>query len=234
MVLRRALLVIFGVAGSLLAVLGLYTSAEGAFAMPPTEPIQTQTFLVEEITLPIAVPGTSLIAQRLSGYEGPFMEDGSDREVVDIAALHIYNSGSRAIQKAYIVLFYDERSYVFYGEHIPAGATVLLLERNAAAYRRGSFTACVGWQEVSQQEDRQAQLHITDRAMGTVVVTNRTQKTLKNVRLYYKAWLSPPDIYVGGITYMIEVPLLLPGQTVNLYPHHYASGYSKVVFITTS
>jgi hypothetical protein len=78
-----------------------------------------------------------------------------------------------------------------------------------------------------------ANIRITDQAMGTIVVTNVSDKVLRNVCIYYKSWLSPPDVYMGGITYMEQVPVLMPGQTQYRYPRHYASGYSRVVSVTS-
>lgn len=70
--------------------------------------------------------------------------------------------------------------------------------------------------------------------MGTVLVSNSADRTLYDVQLYYKSWLSPPDVYMGGITYAAGIPVLLPGQTVCLYPPHYAAGYTKVLFVTAA
>lgn len=66
--------------------------------------------------------------------------------------------------------------------------------------------------------------------MGTLIVSNLTDRPLNAFNLYYKTWLSPPEVYIGGIVYKVEVPILQPGETVLLYPNHYACGYSRVVF----
>ena len=78
----------------------------------------------------------------------------------------------------------------------------------------------------------QEKIAVADRAMGTLVVTNISQEPVENVRIYYKAWLSPPDVYMGGKSYVITIPALQPGQTEFLYPDHYACGFSKVVSVT--
>lgn len=232
MALRRVCLLILGVAGGMLAASVLYISAEEVL-LDDTVPQQDSEPIAAEILLPAPVQGTTLVAQKLSAYDGPFLEDGSDREVVNVAALQVRNTGSREVLQAYVVLQCGNTAFVFYGECMPPGETVVLLERNAAEYQPHSITGCTGWQITALTEtDIQKQIAITDQAMGTLVVTNLTDRTLENVRLYYKSWLSPPDVYVGGIAYMAEVPVLLPGETKYLYPNHYASGYSKVVSVT--
>lgn len=239
MLLRRWMLLLFGILGGILAATGLYISAESilteevlpTFATEPTEVTQTK----QQRPLPLGVPGTALIAQRLSAYDGPFLEDGSDREVVGIAALLVYNGGSREILSAQITLEFADVTYHFSGENIPAGGMVVLLEQNAKAYRADAPTGCTGCQIISQAEPTLGeQIGIADGEMGVLSVTNLTDSTLKNICIYYKSWLSPPDIYVGGISRCATLPQLLPGQTVYVYPCHYATGFSKVVSVTAA
>lgn len=227
MMAKRFVLLLLGFAGSVLAAGLLYISANG---------IKLQTSVITEeptrsFTMPVTVSGTELIAQRLSAYEGPFLEDGTDREVVDIAALHIYNPTDKEILKTSITLYWEQQPYMFYGEHIPPASTVILLEKSANPYRSDMPIACSGWQELSEDQSVSG-IVVTEISMGTVAVTNMSGKPLKNLQLYYKTWLSPPGFYMGGIAYSTQLPELLPGQTENLQPYHYAKGYSKIVSIT--
>ena len=237
MALKRAALLLFGLAGSVLISAVLYTSAGSIVGVPPsavTEPPQNDVTMQYGLTLPMMVPNTTLVIEVLTAYEGPFLEDGTDREVVDIAALQVCNVGDKEILQAYIELQLDDCFYIFRGEHIPPGIPVLLLECNAQHYRHAVITACNGWQVASTETVlKKPKVAIQDRPLGTLVVTNLTEETLLDVRLYYKSWLSPPGICVGGIAYTVCIPVLKPGQTQYLYPHHFASGFSKVVCITT-
>ena len=251
MLMKRALLLSLGFAASVIVAAVLYISADAIlidgdstlptestlpseFTLPPEIDItQTQATAPKKMDLPIVVPNTTLIAQKLSYYEGPFLEDGSDREVVDVAALHVCNIGSSEVLQGYIELRRGENVLAFYAEHIPPGETILLLETNAKTIPQDGFTDCFGWQTTGQSANKAGELlSVTERAMGTIIVTNTTEQTINNICVYYKNWLSPPDIYVGGIVYVIEIPTLEPGQTEYLYPYHYAFGYSKVVSIT--
>ena len=226
---------VLGILGSIVTASGLYFSAEEDLGQLLDERHTVKQVdaigLSEGISLPIAISNTNLIAKELSAYEGPFLEDGTDREVVNVAALHVYNGGTTEIHKARISLFWSDGFYVFEADHIPAGETVVILEKSGSLYRQGNYIQCNGWQELSQGEDVSKEISVTDMALGTMVVNNLTDETLRNVCVYYKTWLAPPNIYVGGITYMVQIPVLLPGQSKHLYPYHYAAGYSKVVAV---
>ncbi len=240
MALKRVALLVLGTIGSFFAVTMLYISAQGIIMgneRPQvslfTEPLQENLVTITDCTFPCAVPGTTLVAQKVFPYDGPFLEDGSDREVFDIAALQVCNMGSEEIRKAYIEIKMGDSMLTFYGEHIPPSIPVLLLECDAKTYEQGNLTACTGWQVVSVSDTiTEKEISITDRPMGTVAVTNLTEHAIYNICLYYKSWLSPPNIYVGGITYFVSIPVLEPGQTEYLYPQHYASGFSMVVSVT--
>lgn len=229
-------MLILGLVGSVFFSALLYISAESTyFSMQTisTEPeLEREVMQRDEIVLPYAIPGTTLIAEKMSAYDGPFCEDGTDREVVGISALHVKNVGTDEIKNAAIFLSRADAGLAFYGEHFPPGATVVLLEVTAAPYETGNFTACTGSQMISAENSVFDRLTITDQSLGTLIVTNISGKPLYNLCLYYKAWLFPPDVYVGGISYKLELPLLMPGQTAYLYPNHYACGYSKVVSAT--
>ena len=97
----------------------------------------------------------------------------------------------------------------------------------AGAVRRSSRMLC-GREESTEL---QKQVLVSERAMGTVIVTNATEEPLNNICLYYKSWYSPQNILIGGIKYSVSIPVLAPGQTEYLYPPHYAIGYSKVVSV---
>lgn len=190
----------------------------------------------QPVTLPISIEGTNLVAQRMTVYDGPFLEDGSGQEVVGIAALLVYNAGEQEVLQTGITLQQADaagRTLCFYGENIPPGRSVLLLERNRRSCVQMEFTACSGW-AVSTREIREpaAYLEVIDTAMDTVTVTNVTEDTLQDVRVYYKSWLSPPDIYVGGISREITVPSLRPGESATLHPDYYASGYTKIISVS--
>ncbi len=225
MVVKRAMLLILAMVGGAFFAGVLYISASSIMAVEelpmPETPVTT--------SFPVAVQGTSLVAQQLSSYEGPFVEDGSDREVSGVAALHVFNAGADVIAQAQVQLQYGDTTYVFCGEYLLPGETTILLESSEKPYRTDGFLQCIGWQ-IPVRKSLLNQISVADRQMGTLIVSNLTDRPLNAFNLYYKTWLSPPEVYIGGIVYKVEVPILQPGETVLLYPNHYACGYSRVVF----
>ena len=254
--LRRCSLLMLGISGGLLfatmLLISIYSTYKfGDAAVITGTPELTTPYIPPQITtqdalavsgqtiaLPVAITGTKLIAQQMTAYDGLFLEDGSGQEVVGIAALVVYNAGDQEVLQAGITLQQKgdaEATLCFYGENIPPGKAVLLLERNRRSYSQEPFASCSGWQ-VSALENREPStyLEITEKAMDTVVVTNITAETLQSICLYYKSWLSPPDIYIGGISYAIWIPSLQPGESVVLHPPYYAGGYTKIVSVSVS
>ncbi len=235
-----------GIAGSLLAAVTLCVVAfEFRYIQAPDLLLENYRLFYEKNTdqinmpstatfcMPEMIQGTTLLAERLTLYERPFWEAGSDSEGAEIAALVVRNVGNSEIERCGIELYLNEVCYTFYGERIPPNAAVLLLECGGMLYRTDTITACSGWQiTASNKQDLSDFLKIEERAMGTIVVTNTTNRILNDICIYYKTWLSPPDIYVGGIAYSVEITKLMPGQSEYLYPYHFAYGYSKIVSLT--
>ena len=186
-----------------------------------------------EISFPYEIPGTTLVAEALVYYDGPFLENSSNIELFNSAALLLRNTGNEGILQAEITV-QGEKSWVFSVWDIPPKGTVLVGESSGAQLEDLTVTACTGWQRVqSGVWDAGISLRIESLDMGTVAVTNMTEETLHNVRLLYKNWLPQSGIYVGGITHEARIDQLLPGQTVTLEPGHYAKGYSSIVRVYT-
>lgn len=228
MVWRRMVLLIFGLAGSLAAAFTLYISVQNTQAVgsPPESVTQSSCIAV---TLPTGVPGTALIAHRLSAYDGPFPEDSSNREVFGVAALPVYNGGSKLLSVR-VQLTYPDGVYTFTGDHIPPGCWVLLLEEKGKPHRGDAPLSCTGSQRVLN-DSTEFPVHTEDTRLG-VRICNAGDKTLRGITICYKTWLPDPGMYIGGITYQLTVPMLAPGEWVELQPDHYAPGYSKVVSIS--
>ena len=183
-----------------------------------------------DITLPHKIQGTTLVAEKVVAYDGPYLEDGSNTEVVNVMGLLLQNTGAAGISRAQVVLQVGKVEFVFETDTIPPGAVVCVLEKSKAAFGQKNFTGCSGWALTEQGGWDNWNVTVEEVAMGTLAIKNQTDKTLEQVRLYYKTWLA--EVYVGGVTYVHEVQRVEPGQTLNISPEHYARGYSKVLRVT--
>lgn len=182
-----------------------------------------------ELQLPARIPGTDLVAERLVNYEGPFIEDGSDTPVSNIAALIIRNIGTNSIREGSVTVSRGEKYYVFAFSYILPGMSVMVLESSAAPCFQDGITQISGWTNPLDKSCRISDLSFNALDMGRLTVTNLSENPLENIRLYHKNILQD-GTYVGGVTYCTAIEILLPGETIAILPDHYADGYSKIFY----
>lgn len=218
----RISLLMAGMAGSVMMLFLLTLSVTGA-----GEQTAVPAFAPAELTLPVTVEGTHIQVLYLMAYEGPFLEDGSMDEVVDAAALVVRNTSAYDIEKAGITVKTADGTLVFSAEYIPAGERLMILEQDRQLYTRQQPTQLSGWERLCAEQGTAA-IQITHEDMGTIRVTNTTDKALFNIRFLHKNYLPESDIYIGGITYETKLDSLQPGESVHIQPEHYAAGYSKI------
>lgn len=182
------------------------------------------------VAFPISIPNTTLTAKSVALYEGDMLETCSDVHLVDAIALEVENCGSREVEIAYIVLQLDGKELHFFGTNLLPGTTTLLIEMSGQLWVEGDCTGCTGWVQYSDGEQLlDTQIRITEVDMGTICVENISQQDLENIMLYHKNYLYDAQLYLGGITYQTYIGTLAPGETLEITPYRYASGYSKIV-----
>lgn len=166
--------------------------------------------------------GSDLIVTDIGKYAGIFMEDGSDEVVSDTLMLILRNDNTRDLQLARIELRYADFTAEFEVTNLPAGESVVLLEKNRHAYVEDlpyHWTAenTVFFQEpMGLQEDT---LKITGER-GKLTVENISDRTLGDIYIYYKN--SAVDLLYGGITYRARVDSgMEPGDTESVMTGHY-------------
>lgn len=194
------------------------------------EPVAGREVVSEKIALPYHIPGTSLRAVRLSTYEGPFLEDGSNRNVFHTAALEIENIGEKMVRNASVILVCANTRLVFEISFLPPGSTVLALEVHGKASSAQRFSSVSGEQTLLEAPDFGLKyLKIADVAMGVTHITNQSPRKIGPLTLYYKAALGTTPLYIGGITYAYRIAPLQPGETVILNLPNYAMDHSRIV-----
>ena len=242
---RRILLVVCGLLGSCVTVLLLmfqvkpviFSHSDLTFASPQSSVVQQQEKdcvkpVSESISLPYAINGTALVAEKLISYDGAFLENGSGREVSSVAALLLRNTSSMGISQAHIVLEQEEKYLIFKATQIPPGMSLLVLEENAKWYTRENITACYGW--INWESDGwqpEKLLSFEEVDMGSLWVTNISESALTGIRLYYKTDYADGLFYLGGITYDIFIDSIGVGERILLKPEHYAGSTSKFLRI---
>ena len=216
--MRRGMLLVIGLGGCLILLLALGWKV-AARRWQPSE---------KQPSNACAVAGTPLEILDIVSYEGPFWEDGSDREVVDIAAILLENRGDHFVKQGAVVLDRGADLYVFEFSWLPPHSRTLVMERSAKPYCPSADYRCYGWSELHDP----AFSPVTATAEGmTVTLSNPTTEMLPSVTVRYKHYHADSSTYIGGITYSADAEALRPGESRSICPHHFSAQGSTIIYI---
>ena len=220
---------------------GIWWTVAGKEASPanPTNPSE-QTNESTSATEPTEDDGFTKLEQgisisEVSKYAGMYMEDGTNDPVSDLMMLIVRNDSDKDLQLARIKLTYSDATAEFEVTNLPAGQSLVALEKKrkeytADPYQDISVEDVVFFAEpMSLQED---QVKIEGGA-GYMNVTNISQSPLGLMYVYYKN--SATDLLYGGITYRAKIEEgLQPGETIRVSTGHYHPDNCKIVQVQIS
>ena len=233
--MKNSLLTVGGLLAGLVLFTGTLTVAGAALRQPVTDivfSVTTGQAEKETIEFPFSIAETELTVERLMVYEGPNIEENSDEPLVNALAMLVHNTGGEEIRTVQVVLKAADATYRFYGSHIPADGSVLLVEENHASWSDEVYTDCTATVVCSLEGGLAAEeVAVEEKGMGEVAITNLTEHPLKDVWVFHKNLPEGTSVYIGGITYQTKVGELQPQQTVCICPERYAAGYSRIVRI---
>lgn len=192
---------------------------------------QTETALRPVWQLPCGIPDTELNALGLGVYDGPFWEDGSGDEVIGICALVLKNEGEEYIREGEVWMESSAGRLEFVFSMLPPGESVMIPEKNRQKIRPAYLSSMGASVQLLPQEALATQIEIEELGQITLALTNRGQETQSGMKLFFKTYDTPAGIYIGGSVKTYDLPELLPGQTVEISPYGYVSGYTKVLSI---
>ena len=225
---RMALMAASACMGVLMSVLLLVANTSGKYTYSQCVVTNAVADTSSKVMLPYPVSCTSLVVQRLAGYDGPFFEDGSGREVLNVAALELKNVGKTVIPYAYVVVFTDNGEYTFCASMLPPDATVLIPETEAKLWKPGNISCIFGWTTVQEKEDP-LRIDVQDAGEDGIRIENGSNEHIENLTVYYRSYIPEGDIYCGGMAFSVRIPSLAPGEIRTLLPVYYAPDYSRVV-----
>lgn len=171
----------------------------------------------------------------LYAYSGAFVEDGTDEEVENVAALSVKNNSSNAYQTVSLkVKCENGEEYEFFITALLPGKAVAVLEKNRKQY---DGTAPTGTPEITESSfyafspDLNADSFEIN-AVGSVInLKNISDRDFTNdVYVYYKNTADGNQL--GGITYRVNFGALKAGELSQRSSLHFSADNSEILYIT--
>ena len=163
-------------------------------------------------------------------YAGIYLEDGSDDPVSGLMMVVLKNENSQDLQLARFTLTFGDKTAEFEVTNLPAGESVVVLEKNRMAYTdakcgKAALNNVSFFSEaMSLLED---QVEITG-TKGKLSVKNLTDAPMGEIYIYYKN--TAPDVLYGGITYRAKIDAgLEPGAIASVMSTHYDPDNTKIL-----
>ena len=175
------------------------------------------------------VDDAAITIQRINGYSGIFIEDGSDKEVKNVAAIEVKNTSNKPLEFAQIQLYNGSKKLVFDVSTLPANSSAIVMEKNKASFNSSKGVTYGGTTAgYVNSLEKSSSVKCKKVKNNGIEVTNTSSKNIPCVRVFYK-YKSSEGYYVGGITYTAKVEDLKAGASQTIYPSHLNQNYQYVM-----
>lgn len=177
------------------------------------------------------VDDAAITIQRINGYSGIFIEDGSDKEVKNVAAIEVKNTSNKPLEFAQIQLYNGSKKLVFDVSTLPANSSAVVMEKNKASFNSSKGVTYGGTTAgYVNSLEKASSIKCKKVKNNGIEVTNTSSKNIPCVRVFYK-YKSSEGYYVGGITYTAKVEYLKAGASQTIYPSHFASDGGEIMMV---
>ena len=177
------------------------------------------------------VDDAAITIQRINGYSGIFIEDGSDKEVKNVAAIEVKNTSNKPLEFAQIQLYNGSKKLVFDVSTLPANSSAIAMEKNKASFNSSKGVTYGGTTAgYVNSLEKSSSVKCKKVKNNGIEVTNTSSKNIPCVRVFYK-YKSSEGYYVGGITYTAKVEDLKAGASQTIYPSHFASDGGEIMMV---
>lgn len=177
------------------------------------------------------VDDAAITIQRVNGYSGIFIEDGSDKEVKNVAAIEVKNTSNKPLEFAQIQLYNGSKKLVFDVSTLPANSSAVVMEKNKTSFNSSKGVTYGGTTAgYVNSLEKASSIKCKKVKNNGIEVTNTSSKNIPCVRVFYK-YKSSEGYYVGGITYTAKVEDLKAGASQTIYPSHFASDGGEIMMV---
>ena len=165
-----------------------------------------------------------------AGYDGAFLEDGTDDEVKNVLALLFVNTSDKDVQYAEYAFAVDGKPISFKVSDLPAGQQCVVLE--ASRHQRNTnevlelISRVVAPVDMLPGSDKVLPVINDD---NTITLMNTTQEELPVVRVFYKYFYEDENSFAGGITYTATATKGPAGGSVTIAPSHFEATASVIM-----
>ena len=194
---------------------------------PETPPDDNQDYAGAPVT-EYKPTSAELYCLEISTYTGPYVEDGKNEEVENVAAILVENRAQQFLDYATITYYVGGKIATFRVTGLPVGGKAWVLEADRLQLDGTHSFEFLDCESVFKKDavTSTADIEIsTERNILTA--KSKTTKNLRNVCIYYKN-VNDDGNYLGGITYMINFGTLTAGQSVQNQSAHFGEN-SRIV-----
>lgn len=195
----------------------------------PKDPQQQEQSDPPQVTIP---QKQELKVERVAAFAGAYVEDGSDEPVQNVAAILVTNETEEFLSLATLTYDIDGKEAKFIVTGLPAGSSTWVMEAGRTTVNEDSKFTLKDTDTAFQQDAVTSIEGTTLQVSGDMMkMENNSEKTLRNVAIYYKA-LHTDGNYFGGITYMTVIGDLEPGTAQEKLAGHYKEGWTEIVRVS--
>jgi len=201
--------------------------------------IGNNTTPVEEMELPIEekqeyVLEDGLKVTDLASYAGVYMEDGTDEIVEDVMMIILMNTSEKDLQFAAIDITYEGFVAEFEASSVPAGESVVLLEKNRheMVEEEPGVVEAKGVLFFEESMNLLEEIFEVEGFEQGIEIKNISDKDVdEDIFVYYKN--SAADLLYGGIIYRARVSGgLKAGDRESVAAAHFSPDNSRILMIT--
>ena len=148
-----------------------------------------------------------------------------------VAGLKVYNTGSVPISRAEVALWQGDRQLRFAMGYIPAFSGAVVEEKYQTPFDSALVSNAQIIEIVAMERWDEKKVRVEESGAFQLEIRNLTKETLRDVRVYYKAYDPEKQCYIGGVTYCLVLTRLLPEESRVVSPYLYVQGHMKVVAV---
>ena len=204
-------------------------SKPGETTTPTTAPVKIEK--PEKVNIDL---GYGMRIVDVAKYTGAYMEDGTNEVLSGLLMIVVQNTGDKDIQYAEIEMPVNDKIAYFKLTTLPAGESMVVLEKSRMKYERANYTSAVSRNVALFQTPMSLCKDMVEIQThnGTINVINVSGADIEgNVIVYYKN--SSADMLYGGITYRCVISGGIKKDEIRqIRADHFTTAGSRVMFVT--